>query len=290
MFKASCLFVLASILCSSAAPAAVLPNGVPNLKLWFDGSDVNGDGSIPASGTAVNFWADKSGYGINATNAGKTGGVYVADAVNNHGGVYFGNSDDNWLHSSASSELDFVDATIFMVANDMSSPSHFAVSRDGMRDNEFLIWDGTLWHHFQDSLYCGNYIRPGFTIPDEQYYIQVGIWGQTFHDTTMYLNGTQTDGGTWQFGNGEPNYAAVPRVAYIGQRAAYWNEDFDGTIAELLVYKGKLTWDQQNLVGEYLSEKYGLSTQYTVPEPTSLGLMTLWGALLLRRRGRRGRR
>ena len=72
------------------------PDQIPNLRLWFDASDINGDGTNPAGGAVVNFWADKSGLNINATNSGKTGGIYVANALNNRGEVYFGNHDDNW--------------------------------------------------------------------------------------------------------------------------------------------------------------------------------------------------
>ena len=156
----------------------------PNLKLWFDGSDILGDGSDVPDGTAVDLWADKSGLGIDATNYGKTGGVYVADAMNGHGGVYFGNSGDNWLRTDVSSELDFVESTIFMVADFMSSPSHFSVSQDVYRDNEYLLFNNWMGHHFNGA---GQNIWPDSTIPDNELYLQAGVWGTGFHDMTMFL-------------------------------------------------------------------------------------------------------
>ncbi|MBC8378781.1 MAG: PEP-CTERM sorting domain-containing protein [Planctomycetes bacterium] len=276
------LFCLTTLFIFAQTSQADL-SGFTNLKLWFDGSDIQGNGSSVSDGADVNLWADKSGNGINATNYGKTGGVYVADVFNGQGGVYFGNSNDNWLRTEVSSELDFVESTVFMVADFMSSPSHFAMSEGSVRDNEYTIWTNTMGHSFNSA---GSAIWPSFTIPDNELYVQTGVWGQGFHDMTMSINGTETYGGEWQFGNGEPDFTAVPRAAFLGQRAEYYDEDFDGLIAEVIVFEGKLTTEQQNEVGWYLTQKYGVETTYTdpVPEPATLSLLALGGLLIRKRR------
>ncbi len=47
-----------------------IPPTLTGIELWLDGLDINGDLSIPADGSIVTTWADKSGNGNHGTSAG----------------------------------------------------------------------------------------------------------------------------------------------------------------------------------------------------------------------------
>ena len=54
-----------------------------DIALWLDGSDPNGNGIVPAAGSILNTWVDKSGKGNNATGSG---------VVSTNGIVFGGNN------------------------------------------------------------------------------------------------------------------------------------------------------------------------------------------------------
>ncbi len=61
-----------------------------SLALWLDASDPLGTGVIPANGSTISTWADKSGFGRNATvNTGTPQYVTADPAVNNMGAIGF---------------------------------------------------------------------------------------------------------------------------------------------------------------------------------------------------------
>ncbi len=57
--------------------------------------------------------------------------------------------------------------------------------------------------------------------------------------------------------------------------------EFDGKIAEILLFDKLLTVDEQNQVGQYLETKYGFNTEYEyrfadpIPEPATMALLSL---------------
>ena len=57
-------------------------------QLWLDGADPAGNGSVPANGSTVSTWMDKSGNGRNAP-ANTIGGTFNRNALNGNGGINF---------------------------------------------------------------------------------------------------------------------------------------------------------------------------------------------------------
>ena len=55
---------------------------IPGLQIWFDATDPLNTGVIPANGTNITTWYDKSGYGNNATitGMGKVGSTFTNNA------------------------------------------------------------------------------------------------------------------------------------------------------------------------------------------------------------------
>jgi hypothetical protein len=61
------------------------PNQIVGLTLWLDGQDPLNTGAVPANGTAITTWSDKSGQGFNGTGVGNP--TYVSG-----GGISFNGS------------------------------------------------------------------------------------------------------------------------------------------------------------------------------------------------------
>ena len=66
---------------------------------------------------------------------------------------------------------------------------------------------------------------------------------------------------------------------------AFNGRDYDGKLAEVIIYDRELAPDELNFVGNYLSVKYGIESAYT-PEPATMALLGV-GLLALARRRRR---
>lgn len=58
-------------------PLAMIPRTVPLLQLWFDATDINGNGSASLDGALINTWVDKSGRGRNATSTRTQATVFL---------------------------------------------------------------------------------------------------------------------------------------------------------------------------------------------------------------------
>jgi hypothetical protein len=232
------------------------PTGIEGLKLWLDGSDLNGDGINPADGSFVSQWTDKSGLGHDAINSdSSTQPTYVANAVNSRGGVNFGLKDNDFLETAGTTDFNFNSASIFIVANHGESAAHMDIATSGYWDDEFLIYDQDIYHQSSTS----NYRAVGFSDPPSGFYIQLGLFGRSASDLENMINGEVST--TTTATDGTPlDYTSVSRAATIGWRQGHLLpvENFDGTICEVIVYDHKLSRGEQNAIVAWLEEKYGI--------------------------------
>jgi len=162
------------------------PTDIGGLKLWLDGSDLNGNGNNPGNGSLVSQWTDKSGLGHHAINPDSaTQPIYVTNAVNSRGGVNFGLKNNDFLETAATADLNFNSASIIIVANHRSSAAHMDIATPGASNNEFLIYDQGIYHHSSGH----NYRAVGFSVPPSGFYIQLGLFGTSASDLENMING-----------------------------------------------------------------------------------------------------
>jgi len=57
------------------------PTLISGCALWLDGADPAGTGVIPANGSTVTTWVDKSGNGYNFTNGSRAAPTYTTGAL-----------------------------------------------------------------------------------------------------------------------------------------------------------------------------------------------------------------
>jgi hypothetical protein len=235
----------------AGGPPPIVPSVLPpvaGLKLWLDGSDVNGDHSAVANGAAITRWADKSGLGNDATTAG-TAPTWAAGAVNGHGVVAFEHSP---LQTASSASFAFTSATIFLVAGNVSDLSHLSIGVLPSDFHELLIYDQRIYHHTQPS----NFTSLDFADPPAGTYIHAAIFGTGIAELASILNGVASTAAVSSWGS-PGDYEAVARTATIGGRPL--DASLHSTIAEVLVYDHALSASDQDLVGAYLAAKYGIA-------------------------------
>ena len=267
-----------------AGPNPPVTNGI---KLRYDASNVNGDGSNPADGAAVNLWRDVGGLGLDLTppvfpgNTVCLAPVYRADALNGRAGVDFSQVGSDALASAYSSLLNFTNCTILMVANGAGLTCHMSISASCI-NQEFAIGDKAIYHH----AYPYHYSYRSHQDSPTNYYVQAGVFGVQSSQLDNWINGVLSTNG---FGLGQesptlgdvPDFAPVGRQAILGWRNgdAYCNapialENLGGVICEVLVYDRQLTAGELDAMNSYLAGKYNLAV---TPIPPVLQVVSVAG-------------
>ena len=261
----------------TAAEVAYLYQGptlpvTSGLKLRFDAGNVNGDGSIPASGASVTTWRDLSGNAIDATSAGFAAPVYHTNVLNGHGGVDFGASGSDALATAFSSQLNFTNCTILMVANGANTGTHISISAATLMQ-EFCIYDKGIQHHSSPFHYA--YLSHQNT--PSGFYLHAALFGVKASQTGSLINGVASTSG-FVLGQQSPtladvaDYTPINRQALLGWRNsnAYGgtpapSENFNGMICEVLVYDRQLNAAELDAMNFYLAGKYGIAVTAIPP-------------------------
>ena len=266
---------------SATASAQIMVGGIPNaaspdLQGWWDASDASTFTFV--SGNQVNTWTDKSSAGVVATIDGGTSitrDPYIngSSAVNTTGANFF------TLGSTVSLSIGAAgDASAFVVASTTDSSGGDTLMSFGGQNRQFFRQNNAEVRFYKgtnpDAIVNGDALTA-----DRIRYAAFGD-GTAGSGLTQYdidgVGGTIADGGTLNNNNWDLN-----RIGGGGGCCGNWN----GTIAEILLFDRALTAQEQNDVGYYLENKYGIATTY-VPEPSSLGLLALGAIGIVMRRRR----
>ena len=228
-----------------------------DLALWLDATDMDGNGQpdSTADGTAVTLWTDKSGMGNDATATGNLtyapGGLNGRPAVTCDGSAFFRTvSGGEGLHDAF---------TMFVVFKNVG----------GARLDTALEWGnedvgqrrGML--RFPSGVFTfngyGADVNSSAQVTANQNYLGV-ITKATALDgiLTLYLNGTRVAAGSPSGGLSDFASAAIT-VGANNDGGEQWN----GHIAEVLIYNRELSAQELNQMGLYLRFKYGMAANYS---------------------------
>lgn len=257
----------AAVLQANGSPTT----GDPNLRLWLDANDAStlfqdtgGVSPIQFSGQQVARWNDKSGNGLNVSEASAARPNYVGSVAGLNGKPAL-----------------FFDGDVLQAAD--------TTGITGNADRTVIaVWSGAVntGQNFQHVLHMGT------TNTDQAYGIsalrggnsRIGnhYWGAAYDSQrtgsalgTVAFAMWDGDGGTpgngldsWVIhglpsgaNNRAPINTGVGQVI-IGSRLAPPTEGIRGNIAEVIVYNQLLNWEEQQAVGGYLTQKYGLQAAY----------------------------
>jgi hypothetical protein len=227
------------------------PTQISGCQLWLDGADPNGTGNVPANGTSLASWVDKSGAGRTATQS--TSGYQPILQTN----VLAGKS---CVYFDGTSVLDLVSYS----TNTIPAISMFFVGRQTVFGGSFIsitgstgiyarASGGTYRYDYGGSLYV---YTPNPTNSDTtSFHIQTLLLpnnavGNYYFDGTA---GDNTNGFTFDSSSFQsPN----PSLGAYGRTSG--NDAMTGYIAEVIFYHATLTLAQSQQVEGYLAWKWNL--------------------------------
>ncbi len=229
-------------------------SGISGLSLWLRADCVSGVADIPADNSTISTWSDLSGNSNNATSSGTP--TFQSDS----GNLINSQPVINFNGSSSFSSIDIrpttrPNLTIFAVYKERGS---------GNREGVWGIDDGG-WDRFFIAKWSGN--NGLISVGNQANVANTGVIGSATlvttvmkhsvsSGTTVYVNGvlaaTLTDGS---------NPTAAYTNLLIGSGGSGLN--FNGDIAEIIIFSQALTNSDVFTVNGYLNTKYGLNISST---------------------------
>jgi len=232
---------------------------LPQLKVWYDGMDPNGDGKVPKDGTPINPWVNKAGiakYNANAISPAKY------SAANKS--LYFdGNIYSTGYPANPTAE------TIFIVFN---TPPPTTTNYTAALMSGYTGARG-FWVGYTDGAGSG---RGGLGIlsSDVSWHAttQAGTYtyGKTAIATGRISGGGSTvsvNGGPLDRNTGGANFYPGT-TTYIGQQyGAGHTYNFVGYAKEILIYNNALSNEQVQKIEGYLAWKWGTQGDLSYSHP-----------------------
>jgi hypothetical protein len=235
---------------ASGGGGPFLPTSITGSALWLDGSDPAGTGVVPANGSVVTTWADKSGKGHNAT--GVNSPILVTNAVNSLSAVSY--NDTNYSFSSIAANTFSSAMFVFFIYKVNSSAAAYCVPWSRTVGNAANVFDQYNTGRLFDAGYLyifSSWNLASATTPTLLSQLLVNSPTTTYAE---YLNGSTTAAGTFTMSRAGVDTAT--RV-YIATRDDKYTT-FNGYICEIIMYNTQLTLTQQKQVEGYLAWKWGL--------------------------------
>ena len=211
-----------------------LIDGVDGIALWLDADEVTGK----SNGESVQTWRDLSGNAKHAVQfVGERKPVYTASALGSKPAVTFASGDTMDLLASVAGS----GSTVFIVHRQNVFQS--AVTH---------VLGGTLNTTQGDQQWALDGDGVGIDIfpPITSTNFSVNVMQLVPRYFRLWVNGTMEDPSTVN--------ATLDPFSSVGY-------DFEGDVAEVIVFNRQLSANEQNAIGKYLGAKYGVSTSYENP-------------------------
>ncbi len=224
---------------------------------------------VSATGSAVSAWSDTANpsvYTFSQSTAAQQP-TLVAGAINGHAAIEFTRSNTTQLVSNTSSNVQ----TVFLVckagADNIGASGAWGQNGADMglrRNGDNSGWYST---NENDYAYGGTMAINGVSNPQKM----DGV-------NTSYPMAANSWGIIVATASAQQTFAATSLGHY---NTAFTDRAWSGQIAEVAAFSGTLSSEQINAIGYSLSQKYGISTTYSVPEPTSMALILAGGIALM---------
>lgn len=220
--------------------------------LWLDAMD---DTTITKDGSDLSSqWGDKSNSGYDFTSSGSNRPTYDLTKLNNKAALDYDGTDDYMSKSGITSLFSVsADFSIFIVfkldVDDTTNKTIFASTINST--NRFVIarnLDQELICGTYDGSYSGSVV--GFTDTTSGHI--VGMTHTSADVIDAFLDGTQMPSGSFN------TSAATNAITTIGAKTD-GTLNFDGGIAEVIVYNRVLSYQERNTVTTYLGAKWRIS-------------------------------
>jgi hypothetical protein len=222
------------------------PNQIVGLNLWLDGADPLNTGAVPANGTAITSWRDKSPNAINGTGTGNP--TFVSG-----GGISFNGSTQFYdipYSTKPNTETGFVVLKATIASPSAVHQNILFNATSGTR--EVVLYNSAI------NLYSSGVggITTG-TLPLSGVTTLIG-WAYNSASSVIYTNGVSGPVG----GGFSPTAQTTMRLgsAASGQR-------FIGEMYEVLIFNTVLSTAQRQIVEGYLASKWNLQASLPTSHP-----------------------
>ena len=225
----------------------------PNILLWLDStnSDATYNASLVSDQSPIFEWPDLSGNGNSARQSVETN--QPTFSLNNHL-IDFDSSNNQELISSLNIDSTSIDElTVISVFKTTADSSTGVWGQNSTGSNRYLLLNdsgnsglssGVGIEHVNDfDTTLGSDL-----VIVESYYDEAGP-----NDSTLYLNGTLKS----EFSANNGSGLTTLTIGDISSNST--SHQFDGSMAEIIVFNSKLTSAQRTYVNKYLAEKWNLT-------------------------------
>lgn len=221
--------------------------------LWLEGDAIAG----VTSGNAVTTWPDNSGNGNDLTAASGAEPLWQSNEINGQPVVRFGGNDNDRVVRNNMNDFPSTQITTFSVINTVeTNGTTFSYASSGST-NDYVqdqMQNGRL---FID----GSNVSTGVAFNDGNWNIDTRTWQSSGGNYTVYKNGTSSATGALQNGGsmtaGGTLALGAEQDAIDGGYDA--GQDYDGDLAEVIIYNTVLNDAQRIIIENYLSSKFDIS-------------------------------
>ncbi|WP_158275627.1 LamG-like jellyroll fold domain-containing protein [Marinilabilia rubra] len=240
-------------------------DGQPELFLWLlpDSLSLN-------DGDDVLNWTDFSGKSQTLSAASSTSPLYRGGALNGHSYLEFSKNNNRILRNPFNMPTEAV--AVFMVLKTSSNDDDGLLSYEGAGSaNNYLFIEPGSFRTYID----GSQDNSGQSINDGAWNVFSHQWRNSDGRLLMHLNGSELYSTNHRSGVSlYENGSFAIGGEQDGVDAGYGeDQDYDGDIAEIIIYGSSLKQAQRTVIEIYLAQKYGLdanlSTDFFVPEDGS---------------------
>jgi hypothetical protein len=244
------------------------PNSISGLKLWFDASDISGNGTTVTNGTLVDKWFDKSGLGNHAT--ANTRITYNSTGLNSKSTMIF---DDVTKYLTGNNSISGPYLAMFVIASIRNNPPAVSIAIAFSNGFGQTPYDSQAFTELTLNSTTGLIPFRNFVQPNPLPYLPPTstptLFEAWFDGSFMYStaqSGSNTTLTTLPASTG--NFSST--FFCIGSSTApASNTFFTGSISEILVYNpfSALAYTDIQKIEGYLSWKWGLQGNLQTSHP-----------------------
>ncbi|MCW5590152.1 MAG: putative Ig domain-containing protein, partial [Legionellales bacterium] len=233
-------------------------NAQTGMKLWLDGSDINANGTAFTNNTSVTTWYDKSGNNYNATAIGTVTYQATTNTINGRS-VLTMNGDNvpkDYLQLAATTGtmgLTNSDYEVYIIAKTADSDIQFLISSTSLEDYEIHLNGGIGARAISDD-HPSEYADIGASLAYTNGNAHLFSMKVNANQTYVGVNGVYA-GPTATSNSARSAENANLRLGIRGDNTY----DFDGQMAEVLIFQGTMTSANRAIVEEYLAYKYNVN-------------------------------
>ncbi len=233
------------------------PGGVGNASsniVWLESENIAG-----TDGAQISGWPDNSGNDNDFATNGSNEPIYVQDEVNGQPVVRFGghNNDRVYLRNMPDFPTDAI-STILVYKTLDSDDAHISYAASTGSDNEFLIQRSEDIRPLLGGNSAGS---QGITFNDDAWHIQTVTWETSGGDFNIYKDGALGNNDNVLVNQTlEPDGTLVLGAEQDSENGGYQSaNDFDGDMAEFILFDRVLNTAQRTVIENYLAAKFDIA-------------------------------